>query len=74
MDRELRLLITMSRMGYICIFLAIVQLDAQILFNLFIYSSLHVSSMEKQIVSIQLLVIVTPCWWQCAQETVTNTE
>ena len=20
---------------------------------------------EKQIVSIQLLVIVTPCWWQC---------
>ena len=55
-------------------FLVIVQPDAQILFNLFIYSSLHVSSMEKQIVSIQLLVIVTPCWWQCAQETVTNTE
>ena len=25
----------------------------------------HAHHQEKQIVSIQLLVIVTPCWWQC---------
>ena len=54
-------------------FLVIVQLDAQILFNVFIYlfivlymfRACHAHHQEKQIVSIQLLVIVTPCWWQC---------
>jgi len=25
----------------------------------------HTHHQDKQIVSIQLLVIVTPCWWQC---------
>ena len=36
---------------------------------------------ERQIVLIQLLVTVTPCWWQCrvvysqpAHDTATNTE
>ena len=50
--------------------LVIVQLDAQILFNVFIYlfivlymfRACHAHHQEKQIVSIQLLVIVTPCW------------
>ena len=54
-------------------FLIIVQLDAQILFNVFIYlfivlymfRACHAHHQEQQIVSIQLLVIVTPCWWQC---------
>ena len=54
-------------------FLVIVQLDAQILFNVFIYlfivlymfRACHAHHQEKQIVSIQLLVIVTRCWWQC---------
>ena len=54
-------------------FLVIVQPDAQILFNVFIYlfiflymfRACHAHHQEKQIVSIQLLVIVTPCWWQC---------
>ena len=53
-------------------FLVIVKLDAQILFNVFIYFTVpymfracHAHHQEKQIVSIQLLVIVTPCWWQC---------
>ena len=54
-------------------FLVIAQLDTQILFNVFIYlfiilymfRACHAHHQEKQIVSIQLLVIVTPCWWQC---------
>ena len=37
----------MAKSNLICLlFLVIVQLDAQILFNVFIYSSLHVSSMS----------------------------
>ena len=66
-------------------FLVIVQLDAQILFNVFIYlfivlymfRACHAHHQEKKIVSIQLLVIVTPCWWQCrvlTHDTATNTE
>ena len=53
-------------------FLVIVQLDAQILFKrtylfivLYMFRACHAHHQEKQIVSIQLLVIVTPCWWQC---------
>ena len=54
-------------------FLIIVQLDAQILFNVFIYlfivlymfRTCHAHHQEKQIVTIELLVIVTPRWWQC---------
>ena len=54
-------------------FLVIVLLDTQILFNVFIYlfivfymfRACHALHQEKKIVSIQLLVIVTPCWWQC---------
>ena len=54
-------------------FLVIVQLDAQILFHVFIYlfivlymfRACHAHHQEKQILSIQLLVIVTRCWWQC---------
>ena len=29
------------------------------------FRACHAHHQEKQIVSIQLLVIVTPCWWQC---------
>ena len=67
-------------------YLVIVQLDAQILFNVFIYifivlymfRACHAHHQEKQIVSIQLLVIFTPCWWQCrllvGSKLPTNTE
>ena len=53
-------------------FLVIAQLDAQSLFNIFylfivlyMFRAFNAHHQEKQIVSIQLLVIVTPCWWQC---------
>ena len=39
-----------------CIYLFIV---------LYVFWACHAHHQEKQIVSIQLLVIVTPCWWQC---------
>ena len=39
-----------------CIYLFIV---------LYMFRACHAHHQEKQIVSIQLLVIVTPCWWQC---------
>ena len=39
-----------------CIYLFIV---------LYMFRARHAHHQEKQIVSIQLLVIVTPCWWQC---------
>ena len=39
-----------------CIYLFIV---------LSMFRACHAHHQEKQIVSIQLLVIVTPCWWQC---------
>ena len=39
-----------------CIYLFIV---------LYMFRASHTHHQEKQIVSIQLLVIVTPCWWQC---------
>jgi len=29
------------------------------------FQACHAHHQEKQIVSIQLLLIVTPCWWQC---------
>ena len=29
------------------------------------FRACHAHHQEKQIVSIQLLVIVTPCWWLC---------
>ena len=29
------------------------------------FRACHAHHQEKQIVSIQLLVIVTPCWWPC---------
>ena len=29
------------------------------------FRACHAHHQEKQIVSVQLLVIVTPCWWQC---------
>ena len=52
------------------IFLVIVQLDAQIFFQciylfivLYMFRTCHAYHQEKQIVSIQLMVIVTPCWW-----------
>ena len=53
--------------------MVIVQLDTQILFIVFIYlfivlylfRACRAHHQEKQIVSIPLLVIVTPCWWQC---------
>ena len=32
---------------------------------LYMFRACHAHHQEKQIVSIQLLVIVTPCWWQC---------
>ena len=32
---------------------------------LYMFRGCHAHHQEKQIVSIQLLVIVTPCWWQC---------
>ena len=58
-------------------FLVIVQLDAQILLNVFIYlfivlymfRACHAHHQEKQIVSIQLLVNPQP-----AHDTATNTE
>ena len=39
-----------------CIYLFIV---------LYMFRACRAHHQEKQIVSIQLLVIVTPCWWQC---------
>ena len=39
-----------------CIYLFIV---------LYMFRACHAHHQEKQIVSIQLLKIVTPCWWQC---------
>ena len=39
-----------------CIYLFIV---------LYMFRACHAHHQEKQIVLIQLLVIVTPCWWQC---------
>ena len=39
-----------------CIYLFIV---------LYMFRACHAHHQEKQIVSIQLLVIVTPCWWHC---------
>ena len=39
-----------------CIYLFIV---------LYMFWACHAHHQEKQIVSIQLLVTVTPCWWQC---------
>ena len=39
-----------------CIYLFIV---------LYMFRACHAHHQEKQTVSIQLLVIVTPCWWQC---------
>ena len=39
-----------------CIYLFIVP---------YMFRACHAHHQEKQIVSIQLLVIVTPCWWQC---------
>ena len=39
-----------------CIYLFIV---------LYMFRACHAHHQEKKIVSIQLLVIVTPCWWQC---------
>ena len=57
-------------------FLVIVQLDAQILFQciylfivLYTFRACHAHHQEKQIASIQHLVIVTPCWWQCRVHT-----
>ena len=45
------------------------------------FQARHAHHQEKQIVSIQLLAIVTPCWWQCRvlvgsrlNDTATNTE
>ena len=32
---------------------------------LYMFRACHAHNQEKQIVSIELLVIVTPCWWQC---------
>jgi len=29
------------------------------------FRACHAHHQEKKIVSIQLLIIVTPCWWQC---------
>jgi len=29
------------------------------------FRACHDHHQEKQIISTQLLVIVTPCWWQC---------
>ena len=52
-----------------CIYLFIV---------LYMFRACHAHHQEKHIVSIQLLIIVTPCWWQCrvqpAKDTATNTE
>ena len=42
-----------------CIYLFIV---------LYMFRACHAHHQEKQIVSIQLLVIVTPCWWQPAHD------
>ena len=33
------------------------------------FRACHAHHHEKQIVSIQLLVIVTPCWWLCRVHT-----
>jgi len=33
------------------------------------FRACHAHHQEKQIVSLQLLVIVTPCWWQCRVHT-----
>ena len=49
---------------------------------LYMFQACHAHQQEKQIVSIELLVIVTPCWWQCrvlvggelAHDTATNKE
>ena len=40
---------------------------------LYMFRAYHAHHQEKQIVSIRLLVIVTPCWWP-AHDTATNTE
>ena len=32
---------------------------------LYMFRACHAHHQEKQIVSIQLMVTVTPCWWQC---------
>ena len=32
---------------------------------LYMFRACHAHHQEKQIVSIQLLVNVTPCWWLC---------
>ena len=32
---------------------------------LYMFRACHAHHLEKQIVSIQLLVNVTPCWWLC---------
>ena len=32
---------------------------------LYMFQACHAHHQEKQIVSIQLLVLVTPCWWPC---------
>ena len=29
------------------------------------FRACHTHHQEKQIVTIQILVVVTPCWWQC---------
>ena len=51
-------------------FLVIVQLTHKFLsiylfIVLYMFRACHAHHQEKQIVSIQLLVNVTPCWWQC---------
>ena len=47
-----------------CIYLFIVP---------YMFRACHAHHQEKQILSIQLLVIVTPCWWHCHQHGVTIT-
>ena len=32
---------------------------------IYMFRACHTHHQEKQTVSIQLMVIVTPCWWQC---------
>ena len=47
---------TWCKNSFQCIYLFIV---------LYMFRACHAHHQEKQIVSIQLPVIVTPCWWQC---------
>jgi hypothetical protein len=45
-----------------------------LIITLYMFRAPHFHHQERQIVSTQLLVTVTLCWWPSANETATNTE